>query len=176
MASSIGALTNAPTDPGAPRRDPRAGGRGELVVKRSDKLGDVSRRSFLWSESVCLILCLSCFCGSLCVFTRGRTDEFQWTTRDGPQVITQHNYQVFRYVQLTFLDGPPPSDLTVSAWGVAYDWEEGESAFVSSNQTLNHVWRLCANTLRFGVLGEHPCKIRHLPLDCHCNSGVNSQY
>ena len=22
----------------------------------------------------------------------------------------------------------------------------------------------------------HPCKIRHLPLDCHCNSGVNSRY
>ena len=22
----------------------------------------------------------------------------------------------------------------------------------------------------------HPCEMRHLPLDCHCNSGVNSQF
>ena len=23
---------------------------------------------------------------------------------------------------------------------------------------------------------QRPCKIRYLPLDCHCNSGVNSRY
>jgi hypothetical protein len=27
-----------------------------------------------------------------------------------------------------------------------------------------------------GVSRSHLCKIRHLPLDCHCNPGVNSQY
>ena len=43
--------------------------------------------------------------------------EFTWTLRDGPQTITQHNYMVFRYAELTFLDAPPPADLAVSAWG-----------------------------------------------------------
>ena len=27
-----------------------------------------------------------------------------------------------------------------------------------------------------GVSSLHPCNIRHLPLDCHCNQGVNRQY
>ena len=26
------------------------------------------------------------------------------------------------------------------------------------------------------IAGVHPCKLRHYPLDCHCNSGANSQY
>jgi hypothetical protein len=27
-----------------------------------------------------------------------------------------------------------------------------------------------------GVSSLHPCKIRHVPLNCHCDSGVNRQF
>ena len=75
--------------------------------------------------------------------------------RDGFQTIVEHNYQNFRYLELTFLDGPAPSDVSVGAWGVHYEWDEGQSAFHSSNATLNHVWRLCENTLRYVVMDTY---------------------
>ena len=81
--------------------------------------------------------------------------EFTWTMRDGSQSITQHNYQNFRYLELTFLDGPRPSDLSVGAWSVAYEWVQGQSAFSSSNATLDRVWKLCADTLRYVVLDTY---------------------
>eukprot|EP01052_Picozoa_sp_SAG31_P048754 SAG31_NODE_10347_length_1151_cov_0.839354_2_plen_93_part_01 len=59
--------------------------------------------------------------------------EFTWTLRDGPQIIVEHNYQNFRYLELTFLDGPAPAGVSVGAWAVAYEWDEGQSAFHSSN-------------------------------------------
>ena len=81
--------------------------------------------------------------------------EFVWTMRDGPQVLTQHNYMTFRYASFTFMDAPPPRGLNVSAWGVAYEWDPTDSDFDSSNATLNRVWALCENTLRFGVVGTY---------------------
>ena len=85
--------------------------------------------------------------------------DFIWTLRDGPQTITQHNYVNFRYAELIFLDGPPPSGLTVSAWGASYEWNEGDSHFESSDPILNHVWKLCSNTLRYGgVFSLCPCR------------------
>ncbi len=81
--------------------------------------------------------------------------EFIWTLRDGPQIISQHNYVNFRYAELIFLDGPPPPGLAVSAWGAAYEWNEDDSKFASSDPILNHVWRLCSNTLRYGVMGTY---------------------
>ena len=81
--------------------------------------------------------------------------DFVWTLREGEQTITQHNYVNFRYAELVFLDGPPPPGLSVRAWGAAYEWTEGESGFASSNPILDHVWRLCANTLRYGVMGTY---------------------
>ncbi len=81
--------------------------------------------------------------------------EFIWTLRDGPQIISQHKYVNFRYAELIFLDGPPPPGLSVSAWGAAYEWNEDDSNFASSDPILNHVWRLCSNTLRYGVMGTY---------------------
>jgi hypothetical protein len=61
----------------------------------------------------------------------------------------------FRFASIVFLDGPPPAGITVSAWGVSYEWTDSDSAFTSSNETLNHVWRLCRNTLRYGVVDTY---------------------
>ena len=36
-----------------------------------------------------------------------------------------------------------------------YEWNEDDTSFESDNATLNHVWRLCANTLRYGVLDTY---------------------
>ena len=82
-------------------------------------------------------------------------DVLSSTLRDGLQSITQHNYQMFRYAQLTFLDAPAPPDLRVGAWAVAYDWVASDTSFESSNATLDMVWRLCAKTLRFAVLDTY---------------------
>lgn len=40
----------------------------------------------------------------------------------------------------------------MSAWGVAYEWDAADTAFDSSDPMLNKVWKLCENTLRYGVL------------------------
>ena len=81
--------------------------------------------------------------------------EWTWTLRDGRQTIAEHNYQSFRYLELTFLDGPAPRDVSVGAWAVAYEWDPGQSAFHSSNATLDRVWRLCENTLRYVVMDTY---------------------
>jgi len=39
-----------------------------------------------------------------------------------------------------------------------------------------HGFKTCHIILRSVFLFTPPCKIRHLPLDCLCNSGVNRQY
>ena len=92
--------------------------------------------------------------------------DFVWTMRDGPQVLTQHNYMTFRYASFTFMDAPPPRGLNVSAWGVAYEWDPTDSAFESSNATLNKVWALCENTLRYGVVGTYVSS--RVPSRCSC--------
>jgi hypothetical protein len=81
--------------------------------------------------------------------------EYIWTMRDGMQTIQQHNFMTFRYLSLQFLDAEPPIDLKVSAWGVAYEWNPKDTAFTSSSPTLNKVWELCENTLRYGVVDTH---------------------
>jgi len=71
--------------------------------------------------------------------------EFDWTLRNGDQVLEQHKYMECRFVSLTFSN--LPSNFTLSAWKVHYKWDETDSYFTSSNATLNAVWELSRYTL-----------------------------
>ena len=71
--------------------------------------------------------------------------EFTWTLRDGPQVLEQHKFMECRFVSLTF--SGPPVGFTLSAWQVNYPWAEEDSAFSSSNATLDAVYDLCRYTV-----------------------------
>ena len=77
--------------------------------------------------------------------------EFDWTLRDGQQVLEQHKYMECRFVSLTF-SGPAPAGFALSAWKVHYPWFEDDSAFVSSNATLNAVWHLARYTVNAASL------------------------
>lgn len=73
---------------------------------------------------------------------------FNWTLRDGPQVIEQHKFMECRFVSITFGTGNATAPaFTLSAWRVNYPWVDSESSFTSSNATLNAVYDLCRYTL-----------------------------
>lgn len=90
-------------------------------------------------------------------FTVGSTWGYtwEWAMRDGAFTIEQHNYMIFRYLYLEFIDGFVPEDFAMDAWGVRYEWHETDSSFTSSNATLTHVWNLCRNTVRDGVVDTY---------------------
>ena len=79
--------------------------------------------------------------------------EFNWTLRDGAQVLEQHKYMECRFVALTFSGTAP--DFTLSAWVVNYPWAEEDSTFTSSNATLNAVWELCRYTVHAAALDTY---------------------
>ena len=90
--------------------------------------------------------------------------EFDWTLRDGKQVLEQHKYMECRFVSLTFSAGKAggkaaPSNFTLSAWKVHYPWYPADTSFTSSNATLNAIWELSSYTLE----GR--------PLHCVCVGG-----
>jgi len=78
---------------------------------------------------------------------------FRWTLRDGAQQLEMHKYAEFRYAQLTW-SGPSPTYIA-SAWRVAYPWHDGDSAFVSSNATLDAVYELCRYTVFSAALDTY---------------------
>ena len=80
--------------------------------------------------------------------------SFTWSLRTGAQLIEQHQYMEFRYVNLVF-EGAIPEDLQVSAWKTQYPWDATETTFNSSNATLNSIWELCRYTLEAGVLDTY---------------------
>jgi hypothetical protein len=63
------------------------------------------------------------------------------------QVLEQHKYMECRFVSLTFVNGPTPTSFTLSGWRVNYPWVDSDSAFTSSNATLNAVYDLCRYTV-----------------------------
>ena len=76
---------------------------------------------------------------------------FTWTLRDGDQMIEQHQYMEFRYLNVVF-DGPPPADWSVSAWGVQAPWDPTDTHFgagtsktwtVLQNDGPNHLGLRC---------------------------------
>jgi len=69
----------------------------------------------------------------------------------GAQVIEQHQYMEFRFVNILF-DGAPPSDWEVTAWQAQYEWVEEDSFFTCSNATLQAVWDLNEYTVKMGLL------------------------
>ena len=81
-----------------------------------------------------------------------------WTLAEGDNTLEQHEYFLFRWAQLTLsgaraaeagVEGgssAPPFELT--AWVVAYPFDDAAAYFESSNSTLNAVWSLCKNTIR----------------------------
>ena len=77
--------------------------------------------------------------------------QFNWTLRDGPQVLEQHKYMECRFVKLQF-SGVAPTNFTLSAWKVHYKWDEEDSMFASSNSTLNAVFELARYTLEAASL------------------------
>ena len=77
--------------------------------------------------------------------------QFEWTLRDGPQLIEQHQYMEFRYVNLVF-DGEAPAHFNLSAWQTTYEWDEQDSFFTCSNATLQSVWDLNQYTVQAGLL------------------------
>ena len=86
----------------------------------------------------------------------------QWTiTADPPNEATtfeHHEYMVFRYATVEVVSPHPlpvqsdAPELDLAAWRVSYPWRDGDSRFSSSDDMLNAVWQLCANTLRFTSL------------------------
>ena len=88
--------------------------------------------------------------------TQGWGWDFNWTLRDGTQIIEQHQYMIFRYLTVEWLgDDPPPTDWSVSAWAVNAPYEPTETHFSSSDPVLNRVWDLAANMLHRGVLDTY---------------------
>ena len=82
--------------------------------------------------------------------------DFNWTLRDGAQTIEQHQYMIFRYLTVEWLgDDAPPTDWTVTAWGVNAPFDPEETSFSSSDPVLNRVWDLAANMLLRGVLDTY---------------------
>lgn len=65
-----------------------------------------------------------------------------------------HEYVgLFRYGEIIVHDMKRDAKLEfdLSEWVVNYPWTE-EAKFVSSNEILNEVWKLCANTIRYTSL------------------------
>jgi len=58
-----------------------------------------------------------------------------------------------RFVSLTF-SGEPPA-FTLGAWKVHYPWWDSDSAFTSSNATLNAVWELARYTVHAASLDSY---------------------
>lgn len=80
--------------------------------------------------------------------------EFTWTLRDGAQVLEQHKFMECRFVLLTF-NGAAPSNFTLDGWKVHYPYDHADSAFHSSNATLNAVFELCRYTLEADSLDTY---------------------
>ena len=78
--------------------------------------------------------------------------SFNWTLRAGPQIIEQHDYMIFRYLAMEVLSGVLPSNFSVSAWRVNYEYEASDSSFASSDAMLNQVHELARWTLEAGVV------------------------
>merc|ERR1719174_805854 len=78
-----------------------------------------------------------------------------WTLRAGAQELWQHDYMIFRYLAIEFSDGHVPANFSVSAWGVKYEYVDGESQFASDNATLNAVHELARWTLDGGILDTY---------------------
>ena len=65
---------------------------------------------------------------------------------------------LFRYLAVRFLPPAPahrPTDFSVSAWTLQYEYERSDSAFVSSDDTLNAVFELARWTLEAGVVDTY---------------------
>ena len=64
---------------------------------------------------------------------------------------------IFRYVAVRISTelGPPPSNFSVGAWGVKYEYVASDSSFASSNATLNAVHELARWTLEGGVVDTY---------------------
>ena len=70
--------------------------------------------------------------------------EFEWTLRDGAQVLEQHKYMECRFV---FIEFSAATTFSLSAWRANYPWVESDSSFVSDNDVLNAVYELCRYTV-----------------------------
>ena len=79
----------------------------------------------------------------------------------GDALFEHHEYMEFRYAELVVVSSGRsvdedaaslPASLDVSAWTVGYSWREVDSAFTSSDATLDAVWRLSRDTLRWTSL------------------------
>ena len=104
--------------------------------------------------------------------------KFNWTLRDGPQVIEQHQYMIFRYVSIEFIGSSTstassntnntttttlpslavaslPTRWSLDGWGVNAPWDPSDTSFHSSDNVLNAVWNLSANMLQKGVLDTY---------------------
>ena len=62
---------------------------------------------------------------------------------------------IFRYLSVEFVGEPPPTNWTVSAWGVNAPFDPTESFFNSSDTVLNRVWGLSSQMLEKGVLDTY---------------------
>jgi hypothetical protein len=80
--------------------------------------------------------------------------EFDWTLRDGVQVLEQHKYMECRWASLSFTPAAP-SNFTLSGWKVHYPWDGADTAFASSNATLNAVWEISRYTLEAASLDTY---------------------
>jgi len=78
-----------------------------------------------------------------------------WTLRSGPQVLRQHNYMIFRYLAIEWSDSVPTLNFSVGAWGVKYEYVDGDSSFASDNATLDAVYELARWTLDGGVVDTY---------------------
>lgn len=97
--------------------------------------------------------------------------EFDWTLREGAQVLEQHKYMECRFVAMTFA-GPAPKNFTLSAWKVHYEWDTADTHFNSSNATLNAVWELSRYTLQAASLDTYTDSNTRERQPYECDGGI----
>ena len=81
--------------------------------------------------------------------------QMNWTLRSGPQVLRQHDYMIFRYLAIEWSGSVPALNFSVGAWGVKYEYVDGDSSFASDNATLDAVYELARWTLDGGVVDTY---------------------
>ena len=79
----------------------------------------------------------------------GNVYEEKWTLRTGDQEIPGTGMKTFRYVQI-YSSPVPLGKANVTGLEIRKKFEDAESAFTSSSQTLNDLNALCKNTIKAG--------------------------
>jgi len=73
-----------------------------------------------------------------------------WTLSGSNDVLEQYDYKAFRYVEII---APNESILPESICAIVrhYPYDENKCHFISSNELLNDIWKICKNGVKYGT-------------------------